>query len=347
VLIKPWDAEQLGATLRRAMELHERRSSSPAQAGTMTSLVPTDILLVEDNPGDAHLVKTHLRKVPGAHVRHVTRLRDAIALLHERPFDTIVTDLSLPDARGLDAVMRLQEAAPDATVVVLTGLDDEALALQLVECGAQDCLLKGRIDGPRLVRSLRQARERKRCSQRLADLARTDPLTGLANRSGFNQRIGAALSRARRQDRHLAVMFLDLDGFKAVNDQYGHGAGDELLKIVGTRLSAVVRDYDAVARLGGDEFALLIEDIGDDCDPGEFAERIVNALAEPMLLGDVGHTLTASMGVAIFPDSGLSAEQLLAAADQAMYVAKRRGRNRYHVHQSEERSLESVPPPTQ
>jgi DNA-binding NtrC family response regulator len=99
VLVKPWDAEQLGATLRRAMELHERRSSSPAQPGAM-SLMPTDILLVEDNLGDAHLVKAHLRKLHGAHVRHVTRLRDAVALLHERPFDTIVTDLSLPTRAG-------------------------------------------------------------------------------------------------------------------------------------------------------------------------------------------------------------------------------------------------------
>jgi diguanylate cyclase (GGDEF)-like protein len=342
IVSKPWDTDELLGTLKRALDLYERRTLAPREPR------PDDaglqLLLVEDNPGDALLF---MRQLPaqGAVVTHATRLKEALQQLHERTFDVIVTDLSLPDARGLDAVMRLQEAAPDVTVVVLTGLDDEALSLQLVECGAQDCLLKGRLDGQRLVRSLRQARERKRASVRLADLARTDPLTGLANRSGFNQRIGAALSRARRQERHLAVMFLDLDGFKEVNDQHGHGAGDELLKIVAARLTAVVRDYDAVARLGGDEFALLIEDIGDDCDPAEFAERIVHALAEPMLLGDTQHTLTASMGVSIFPEGGASAEQLLAAADQAMYVAKRRGRNRFHVHQSEERAQESVPPP--
>ena len=347
ILNKPWDTDELCATLKRALDLYDRRSQSQSHA-PRDPCVSEDsglqLLLVEDNPGDALLF---MRQLPsqGAVVTHTTRLREALALLHERAFDVIVTDLSLPDARGLDTVMRLQEAAPDSTVVVLTGLDDEALALQIVECGAQDCLLKGRFDGPGLVRSLRQARERKRCSQRLADLARTDPVTGLANRSGFNQRIGQALSRARRQEGRVAVMFLDLDGFKEVNDRFGHSAGDELLKLVGTRLTAVVREYDAVARLGGDEFALLVEDVGGRCDPAEFAERIVSALAEPVQLGDVSHVLTASMGVAIYPDSGITAERLLRAADQAMYVAKRRGRNRFHIYATDDHAVESVPPP--
>ncbi|HEY2735678.1 MAG TPA: diguanylate cyclase [Polyangiales bacterium] len=343
ILSKPWDIDELVATLRRALELHQRRTVAPRD-GIGGEEAGLQLLLVEDNPGDALLF---MRQLPtqGAIVTHTTRLREALTLLQERSFDVIVTDLSLPDARGLDAVMRLQEAAPDTTVVVLTGLDDEALSLQLAECGAQDCLLKGRLDGPNLVRSLRQARERKRCNQRLTDLARTDPVTGLANRSGFNQRIAAALSRARRQQRRLAVMFLDLDGFKEVNDRFGHSAGDELLKMVGARLSAVVRDYDAVARLGGDEFALLIEDIGDDVDPTEFADRVIAALAEPIASNGAHHVLTASMGVAIYPEAGLAAEQLLNAADQAMYVAKRRGRNRYFVHVPEQRASESIPPP--
>jgi diguanylate cyclase (GGDEF)-like protein len=344
ILSKPWDTDELLATLRRALELHQRRTLAPRDAAGRDE-ASLQLLLVEDNPGDALLF---MRQLPahGAIITHATRLREALALLHERIFDVIVTDLSLPDARGLDAVMRLQEAAPDTTVVVLTGLDDEALSLQLVECGAQDCLLKGRIDGATLVRSLRQARERKRCSNRLTDLARTDPVTGLANRSGFSQRIAAALSRARRQERQMAVMFLDLDGFKEVNDGFGHSAGDELLKIVGTRLSSVVRDYDAVARLGGDEFALLLEDIGELCDPGEFADRVIRALAEPMVLDNMHHSLTASMGVALYPDAGATAEQLLKAADEAMYMAKRRGRNRYHVHVPETRTTESVLPPS-
>jgi diguanylate cyclase (GGDEF)-like protein len=345
ILSKPWDSEELFATLKRALDLHDRRANSlvprDAQVSEDSSL---QLLLVEDNPGDALLFMRQLVS-QGVVVTHSTRLREAITLLKQRTFDVIVTDLSLPDARGLDAVMRLQEAAPDATVVVLTGLDDEALSLQIVECGAQDCLLKGRVDGPGLVRSLRQARERKRCSLRLADLASTDSVTGLANRNGFNQRLDQALSRARRQDVRLAVMILDLDGFKAVNDRFGHSAGDELLKLIGARLSSVVRDYDAVARLGGDEFALLVEDIGAECDPTVCAERIIEALAEPVLLGSVSHELTGSMGVAIFPDSGTTAERLLRAADQAMYVAKRRGRNRFHIYAADDHAVESVLPP--
>jgi diguanylate cyclase (GGDEF)-like protein len=342
ILNKPWDSDELIATLGRALDLHQRRSLPPRNAsGRVDSNL--QLLLVEDNPGDALLFMGQL-PAQGAVVTHATRLRDALDLLHARSFDVVVTDLTLPDARGLDAVMRLQQAAPEITVVVLTGLDDEALSLQLVECGAQDCLLKGSFDGANLLRSLRQARERKRCATRLTDLARTDPVTGLANRSGFNQRIAAALSRARRQERHLAVMYLDLDGFKEVNDRYGHSAGDALLKVIGARLSSVVRDYDAVARLGGDEFALLLEDIGDDIDPVEFAERVIHALAQPMLVDGATHTLTASMGVALYPEAGETGEALLHAADLAMYAAKRRGRNCSCVYLPPDTRRGSVPP---
>jgi diguanylate cyclase (GGDEF)-like protein len=342
ILNKPWDSDELIATLGRALDLHQRRSLPPRNAsGRVASSL--QLLLVEDNPGDA-LLFMRLLPAEGAVVTHATQLRDALDLLHARSFDMVVTDLSLPDARGLDAVMRLQQAAPEITVVVLTGLDDEALSLQLVECGAQDCLLKGSFDGPNLIRSLRQARERKRFATRLTDLARTDPVTGLANRSGFSQRITAALSRARRQERHLAVMYLDLDGFKAVNDGYGHSAGDALLKVVGTRLTSVVRDYDAVARLGGDEFALLLEDIGDDIDPMEFADRVISALAQPMLVDGATHALTASMGVALYPEAGETGEELLHAADLAMYAAKRRGRNRSCVYVPAETTRGDLPP---
>jgi two-component system cell cycle response regulator len=350
VLIKPWDAEQLGATLRRALELHERRSSKPAMPGQNSlMLLPTDILLVEDNLGDAHLVKGHLKKLQGAHVVHVTRLRDAIALLHEQPFDTIVTDLSLPDARGLDAIIRLQEAAPNATVVALTALDDEALSLQVVECGAQDYLVKERVDAQSLARCLRHARERKRCAQRLTELARKDSLTGLANRSGFYERINLAAARARRMERRFAVMFLDLDCFKEINDQHGHDVGDTVLQVIGTRLAGVVREYDAVARLGGDEFAVLLDDLADTSEVQALAERIAGVFTEPILVGNRNYELTASMGIASFPDAGDTAAELLRCADQAMYVAKRRGRNRFHVYVTDGRSgdTDSVAPPAQ
>lgn len=351
VLIKPWDAEQLGETLRRALELHDRRSSSsPARAGTSSlMLMPTDILLVEDNLGDAYLVKSHLRKLQGATVHHVTRLRDAIAILHEQPFDTIVTDLSLPDARGLDAILRLQEAAPDATVVALTALDDEALSLQVVECGAQDYLVKERVDAASLARCLRHARERKRCAQRLTELARKDSLTGLSNRSGFHERINLAVARARRMERRFAVMFLDLDCFKEINDQHGHDVGDTVLQVIGTRLAGVVRQYDAVARLGGDEFAVLLDDLNDTSEIQDLAERIAGVFTEPIIVGASNYALTASMGIAGFPDAGDTAAELLRCADQAMYVAKRRGRNRFHVYVADGRSGDTdstAPPPS-
>lgn len=130
-------------------------------------------------------------------------------------------------------------------------------------------------------------------------------------------------------------MYLDRDGFKEVNDGYGHSTGDALLKLVGERLLSVVRGYDAVARLGGDEFALLIEDIGEDIDPVEFAERVISALAEPMVVDQVCHNVKASMGVAMYPDSGSTGEQPPLGADVPVRVAtsaRTRRRAAGHAH---------------
>lgn len=172
--------------------------------------------------------------------------------------------------------------------------------------------------------------ERKAQQEHLQQLAHFDPLTGLANRSLLKDRLEMALSLARRQLRWLAVCFLDLDGFKDINDIHGHAAGDELLVIIGQRLKDAVRGSDTVARLGGDEFVLLL---GLDSGSHEYErvlQRILKDVAEPVQL-DNGHLVqvTGSMGVTLYPVDDSSAEQLLKHADHAMYQAKAGGRNRY------------------
>src|SRR5262249_34205861 len=157
-------------------------------------------------------------------------------ILHEREFDAIITDLSLPDARGFDAVLRLQVSAPNAALLACSAVEDDALAVQIVQAGAQDFLLKRKIDRTTLTRALQVAPERKGYELRWRRLAHFDQLTGLANRASFNDALVQAVARASRQQGLLAVLMIDLDGFKAINDTQGHDAGDRVLQEVGVRL---------------------------------------------------------------------------------------------------------------
>eukprot|EP01034_Spumella_vulgaris_P047537 gene47537-biopygen37191 len=162
-----------------------------------------------------------------------------------------------------------------------------------------------------------------------------DPLTGLPARALFLDSLAHAIRRAERRKERLAVLFLDLDKFKQVNDTLGHAAGDELLRAVAATLCGSVRDFDTVARLGGDEFVLLLDSPLADATPGMIAERIGEHLARPVTLAGQQHVITASMGLSLYPDDGGSAEDLLRQADIAMYRAKEAGRNGFQFFTQE------------
>ncbi|WP_420411324.1 EAL domain-containing protein [Roseibium sp.] len=164
----------------------------------------------------------------------------------------------------------------------------------------------------------------------LEKLARHDKLTGLPNRDLLADRLTQAMARARRHDLFIAVAFIDLDGFKAVNDTYGHSTGDALLVAIARRLKAALRIEDTLARIGGDEFVAIITDLHHERDCVGTLERILNAASEQFILGPITTSVTASIGVAFYPqDNAISGEQLERQADQAMYEAKLAGRNRY------------------
>ena len=166
----------------------------------------------------------------------------------------------------------------------------------------------------------------KRAEQRLLHLAHHDALTGLPNRLLFEADLARSLQRARRQGQQIALLFVDLDCFKLVNDTLGHAAGDQLLRVIGARLRAAVRAEDAVARLGGDEFTVVLEEVGGVAGAALAAGKLLDAIAAPLALQ--GHTvsISASIGLALFPDHGADADALMHAADTAMYGAKRQGR---------------------
>lgn len=184
--------------------------------------------------------------------------------------------------------------------------------------------------------------ERKHHQEHLERQAHFDPLTRLPNRALLPDRLAQAMARACSEQHGLAVCFLDLDGFKAVNDTHGHEAGDELLVIVAQRLQAHIRTGDTAARLGGDEFVVLLCDLRDLHECEQMAQRLLRAICEPMVVE--GHTVQvgASMGIALYPQHGSQAEQLLRLADQAMYQAKQSGRNRCIFHAIEGESAQRV-----
>jgi PleD family two-component response regulator len=190
----------------------------------MDKLKSFPILLVEDNPGDARLVQEMLGDVASTefHVHHVERLAQARERLMHNGTGCVLLDLSLPDANRLEALMQLRAAAPDVPIVILSGLQDELLAVKAVQEGAQDYLIKGRVDGESLGRSISYAIERKQSELELARRAMHDPLTGLANRALFLDRLIHAVSWSRRHRSTFSVMLIDIDRFKLINDSLCH-----------------------------------------------------------------------------------------------------------------------------
>jgi diguanylate cyclase (GGDEF)-like protein len=277
------------------------------------------VLVVEDSPGDAALVREPLTTAsPGEFdVNVVGSVAEAVGVLlgmDRPPLDCIVLDLGLPDAGALATLESVRTAAFDAPVVVHCGLDDDRLALACVRGGAQDYVVKGRLAGADLARVLRHAVERKRRENELARRALHDPLTALPNRTLFLDRLRQALNRLARTETSLAVLFLDLDSFKAVNDARGHAAGDALLRDVAARLAGALRGGDTAARLGGDEFVVLCEDVAGRGEARQIAERLLGELP-----------VQASMGVALVRDGSSTAEGVVRDADGAMYAVKRGG----------------------
>jgi diguanylate cyclase (GGDEF)-like protein/PAS domain S-box-containing protein len=177
-----------------------------------------------------------------------------------------------------------------------------------------------------------QYKQRKRAERSLRFIASHDELTGLLNRAALQHELARAIRRSNRHQRQFAVMFVDLDRFKHINDTLGHGVGDEMIKICGARLTTLLRDTDVVARFGGDEFVLLLENLAGPNDAEVLAEKVLTCCAEPFVIEGRELHVSASVGVSIYPENGADAEALLKNADTAMYRAKERGRNTYRLY---------------
>ncbi|ABI56468.1 diguanylate cyclase domain-containing protein [Alkalilimnicola ehrlichii MLHE-1] len=199
----------------------------------------------------------------------------------------------------------------------------------------------GRVTGAVIV--FRDVSLSRSVTQKMAYLAHHDSLTGLPNRALLAERLGRALGAARRHDRQLALLFLDLDHFKRINDTMGHDIGDHALRGTAYRLSDCVRETDTVSRLGGDEFVVLLEEIDSPDDAAHIAEKVLAAITAPLHVGDHTLQVSASIGISIFPQHGADAETLHQRADAAMYQAKAKGRAGYQFFQADPEGEAGVP----
>ena len=236
----------------------------------------------------------------------------------------MLLDLSLPDSMGLETFAKVYVHSPAVPVIVLTGNDDNNLALAAVKRGAQDYLVKGRLDRELLLRSMQYAIERKRYQLQLEHQANYDALTGLPNRTLLNDRLRQSVY-GQRLRRAVAVVVIDLDHFKFVNSSLGHATGDRLLKAMAERLRGMLRDGDTVARLGGDEFVLILNDQSSAEVIYRAMQRIADELARPLEIDGQELVVTCSAGISLYPQDGPDVDTLLKNADAAMYRAKNHG----------------------
>ncbi len=302
------------------------------------------MLLIEGNPRDATLIAGLLRAAwpEGLVLSHTETFKDATQELLDFGASCVV--LSLGDDGGLEPLEHVRTCAPDIPIVVLSEYGDEEQGLRAVRAGAQDYLIKAEVTSRLLRRSVANAMERNRSELQLAHRALHDPLTGLPNRALFLDRLGVALDRSRRTGTAVAVLFLDVDDFKHINDTLGHAAGDRLLEGLAERLRTMLRPMDTVARFGGDEFTFLFEDLASEREAILIAERISRAAGLPIPVADSEESVTVSIGIAMVRDPAVAAEAVIREADAAMYRAKELGRSRFELYDesSRQRAMERI-----
>ncbi len=297
------------------------------------------LLLIDDNELDRlAIIRTFKKTEWDITIAQACSASEGLAQFDSEDFDAVLLDYRLPDIDGME-VLQLLAKHPNhhAAVIILTGASaDEDLEREFIEAGAQDVLFKSEIAHKHLTRAITHARTRhelehqlQESHQRLRALAENDSLTGLANRYYFDESLRAAIQRTKRQQDQLALLFLDLDNFKFINDGLGHLIGDQVLMEVAKRLVDVVRAGDVVCRLGGDEFAILAHNFETHEAISQLAQRILEDLRRPIIVGNYEHSISSSIGIATYPEAGDSASDLLKAADMAMYRAKQDGRDNY------------------
>lgn len=300
-------------------------------------ILNASILIVDDQEPNVVLLEKILRKAGYSRISS-TRNPYAVCALHcDNRYDLILLDLHMPGMDGFQVMAGLREIEIDSYVPILVITAHPGHELRALTAGAKDFIskpfdlmaIKTRIHNMLEVRMLYAKLEES--NKVLESLALHDPLTGLPNRRLLMDRLSLAIAHARRNKGTMAVLYLDLDGFKQVNDTFGHDVGDALLSMAAIRLVAVVRQEDTVARLGGDEFVIVLWELGHDDGVDGLVSKVIHAVSQPYFIQGRSVSMTASAGVSIYPTHGAEGEVLMKSADMALYEAKRAGKNDYRL----------------
>ena len=312
------ELEERNQALRR--ELNERRQAESRIEQSLSLLRATldataDGIVAVDS--GQHVESFNVRFLEMWHIPP-----EAIGGLHAREITVLMArQLMAPDA--FIEMARHFDTHPDVERCEVLDLDDG----RILECYSRPRRIGEQIVGR--VWSFRDITERRQAETRLAYMANYDSVTGLPNRHLLRERLDRAIKHEARSHRHLAIMFLDLDNFKSINDTLGHDVGDRVLQVVANRLLACLRESDTVARIGGDEFTVLVEDMTTMESIAALAQQIIDSLSLPFPLDGREMFCTVSVGIAIYPDDSESLDGLMKSADSAMYRAKEQGRNTY------------------
>ncbi|MBL4611521.1 MAG: EAL domain-containing protein [Pseudomonas sp.] len=290
------------------------------------------VLLVEADPDKRKDLLELLEAVEGLPltVEVCTRPREATNRLASSSYRYCL----MPDDLAL--LREVRRVAQPTLCLMVRDDDSPEQDSQAINDGADAVLLRGNLTTPALQRALMHAGWRRQSGGKLAQQAKQDPLTGLGNRAMLEEELDRLLLRSKRSHTSFALLYIDLDYFKQINDSFGHGLGDLLLAVIANRLRRTMRDVDLITRIGGDEFVALLNDLHDVNDAALIAGKIIHALSEPITLNGHHLLISASVGIATHPQHGGSAQELLAHADQALYRAKAGGRNGYRFYSPEE-----------
>lgn len=305
---------------------------------SQSAILNARILIVDDQEPNTLLLEKMLGNLGYGCIESTSDPYKVCALHQKNHYNLILLDLQMPGMDGFQVMECLKEIETNGYLPVLVLTAQPAHKLRALAAGAKDFVskpfdlaeVKTRIHNMLEVRLLHEAARNH--GKMLEALALHDPLTGLANRRLLADRMAMTLAHARRNKSYMAVVYLDLDGFKQINDTLGHGAGDSVLKMVAARLLATVRAADTVARLGGDEFIIVLQHVSSSDDAGRVAAKVIEVVAQPYHVEEEQPVhITTSAGIAIYPLHGGDADTLMKNADTALYEAKHAGKNAYRI----------------
>jgi len=296
-----------------------------------------DILLVDDDQVDrSAIIRTLKKSNLSVNIEEAVTVDQGLELYSKANFDVILLDYSMPARDGIEMILDIKNQAKvsSTAIVMMSTSEDENIALECIKAGAQDFLNKSDISEKKLSRAIlhsttRHDLEKKLLAtyQQVKELAETDSLTGLPNRYFFDQSLKLAIKNNQRHDQTLALLLLDIDNFKLINDNFGHDVGDVLLRKTVKRIKKCLRGNELFSRLGGDEFSIILNNLESTEEAHIVAKRITEAMQLPVEVASTSISSTVSIGIALHPYNGKTSEELFKYADIAMYRAKKLGRN--------------------